>query len=203
MRWMAKTGAALAGLALVTAVLPASGAERSVLRWDMNEPAGASEMEPSRGDLVGAIGDEVRTGRWVDGAQNYGFPFVTPNKPPARPEHLVMVPEDDRLDPDDEKLRITFRFRSKQNFGNVMQKGQARTAGGYWKFQMPNGRGPDNAQRQLEGAAQRRRVAQGDLCEDPQLRQDDRRRQGHQDASRLHRTHQQQQGHEHRWQAGM
>lgn len=111
-----------------------------VTRWEMDEAAGATTMLAAGGNGPdGVIGADVRTGRSVLGATAYGFPTINPTAPPARPEHLVNVPDATRLDPDDARYTVTVRMRSQQNFGNMIQKGQATAAGGMWKFQMPNG----------------------------------------------------------------
>jgi hypothetical protein len=129
------------GLSLLT--IPAGHAGRSpnsVLRWDMNEAPGSEVMLERSGRLNGMVGADVNTGRQVDGATNYGFPFAKPDTPPANPEHLVVVPHNKRMNPGRKRFKVIVRFRTKQNFGNLLQKGQARTAGGYWKFQMPSGK---------------------------------------------------------------
>lgn len=136
----------LAGLVvLVTCLIsslasPAAVADvGSTVRWDMNEGSSSSVMSPEGAGPVGIIGSDVRTGRSVMGATAYGFPYISPNKPPARPEHIVTVPDDPSLDPGVDTYTVTIRVRSQQNFGNVLQKGQAKASGGMWKFQMPNG----------------------------------------------------------------
>jgi hypothetical protein len=55
--------------------------------------------------------------------------------------HLIMVNDasDGSLDPGTGNFSIEFRFRSTAKFGNVIQKGQAKTAGGQVKFQQPKG----------------------------------------------------------------
>ncbi len=56
-------------------------------------------------------------------------------------DHLVMVPDaaDSSLDPGTSTFVVEFRFRSTAKFGNVVQKGQAKSAGGQVKFQQPGG----------------------------------------------------------------
>ena len=68
------------------------------------------------------------------------FPCVKPNTPPADPEHLVTIPHNDRLNPGTGNFAVEFRMRTTHSFGNVIQKGQAGSKGGYWKFQQPSGR---------------------------------------------------------------
>jgi hypothetical protein len=38
------------------------------------------------------------------------------------------------------RFSVEFRFRTKENFGNVLQKGQSSTPGGQVKFQIPRGK---------------------------------------------------------------
>ena len=55
--------------------------------------------------------------------------------------HLIMVPDaaDGSLDPGSGNFSVEIRYRSTDKFGNIIQKGQARTAGGQVKFQQPKG----------------------------------------------------------------
>jgi hypothetical protein len=106
----------------------------------MDEARGATVMTDSSGNgLHGTIGSDVRSGSVVAGATGYNFPYILPNKPPARPQHLVTVPSSPLLNPDKGTYSVTVRYRTKQNFGNILQKGQNGTPGGYWKFEQPNG----------------------------------------------------------------
>jgi hypothetical protein len=49
------------------------------------------------------------------------------------------VPDDNRLDAQNEDYAIQFRYKTTRNFGNVVQKGQNGSSGGYFKFEQPNG----------------------------------------------------------------
>lgn len=122
-------------------VLPSAAAAPSVLAdWRMDEAPGASIMSDSSGNgHHGDVGDEVVTGVTVppDG-RAYTFERLQPNTPPARPEHNVMVPHDDRLNPaGSAEYVVEVRLRTRNKFGNVVQKGQAGAQGGYWKIQLP------------------------------------------------------------------
>jgi hypothetical protein len=126
---------ALAGvLALAT---PASAAvDRPVAVWQMNEPPGSTTMLDSSGNgLHGTIGTAVG----VRGS-TYNFPWVRPNQPPANPQRLVQVAHDNRLNPGAGDFAVELRMRTTHSFGNVIQKGQATTRGGYFKFQAPSGK---------------------------------------------------------------
>jgi hypothetical protein len=110
------------------------------VRWEMDEPAGATRMRPVGGQgPVGEIGSRVRPGTQVGGAIAYRFPTVS-HEPPARPGQLVTVPHNQRFNPGSGNFRVTLRMRTTSDHFNVVQKGQARTSGGMWKFEMENGR---------------------------------------------------------------
>jgi hypothetical protein len=74
------------------------------------------------------------------GGTGYRFPYLQPNTPPADPEHVVRVAHDPRLNPGSGNFAVEFRMRTTHSFGNIMQKGQAGSVGGYWKFQQPSGK---------------------------------------------------------------
>jgi hypothetical protein len=125
-------------------IAPAAAADASsdgpVAVWEMDERAGARTMMDSSGnDLHGRIGDEVGTDTRVDGAVGYRFDRLEPNEPPARPEHLVTVPDTDILNPGTDDYAITVRLRTTHKFGNIIQKGQSKTGGGNVKMQIPSG----------------------------------------------------------------
>ncbi len=133
--------AASAGALVVVATVPVQAeANKRIALWRMNESATATVMiDSSANHLDGTIGDEVRTGLRINGGTGYGFPYLRPNTPPAHPEHLVKVPDDPRLDPGTRDFAITMRLRTTEAFGNIIQKGQSRSPGGYFKWQLPKG----------------------------------------------------------------
>ena len=127
------------GLALGLSGPAVAAAPKPVAVWEMNEARGASVMQDSSGnDIDGSIGDRVVTGVSTGSSRGYSFPWIKPNTPPANPEHLVKV-SDKRLNPGTRNYAITMRFKTSRSFGNIIQKGQSGTAGGYFKMQMPNG----------------------------------------------------------------
>jgi len=133
--------AAAGALVVVAAVPVAADANKRVALWRMNESPTATVMvDDSANHLDGNIGAEVKTGLRIDGGTGYGFPFRSPNQPPPYPEHLVKVPDDPRLNPGIRDFAITMRLRTTEAFGNIIQKGQSRSPGGYFKWQMPKGR---------------------------------------------------------------
>lgn len=132
---------AAASVLAVGAAAPAeAAATRTVAKWEMNESAGARTMGDSSGNGInGSIGTAVVTGVWANGARGYRFPYTSPTAPPAKPERLVRVADDGRLDPGSRDYAVAVRLRTTNPFGNIIQKGQSGVPGGYWKFQAPNG----------------------------------------------------------------
>jgi Concanavalin A-like lectin/glucanases superfamily len=133
--------AALAG-ALALAV-PANAASYPLATsLQMNEGPGATIAVDSSGNgFSGTVGSHVQTGvALTGGGTGYRFPYLRPNTPPADPEHLVTIPHNNRLNPGTGNFAVEFRMRTTHSFGNVIQKGQAGSKGGYWKFQQPSGK---------------------------------------------------------------
>jgi len=133
--------AALAGVLVMA--LPANAAiNQPVAIWQMNEGAGARAMIDSSGNrLDGVVGTSVQTGVGLTGGgTGYRFPYAKPNTPPPDPQHIVTVPNDNRLNPGTGDFAVELRMRTTHSFGNVIQKGQAGAKGGYWKFQQPSGK---------------------------------------------------------------
>lgn len=113
--------------------------------WQMDEPPGSPTMTDSSGNgISGAIGDLVVTG--VDfpadsGTASRGYHFnlnsgVTPSR------RVVVVNEDDRLDPGTGYYSIAMRFRTSKMDSNIVQKGQSETSGGMWKIGIGGQRNP-------------------------------------------------------------
>ena len=134
--------AAVAGLLAAAGVVEAHVAAAPVVvaRYEMNEGGGASRMTDSSGfNLHGTIQSGVQTGVNVQGATGYRWSNTSPTDPPAKPERIVRVPDNSRLDPGSGRYVVEFRYRTTRSFGNVIQKGQNKTSGGYFKFEQPNG----------------------------------------------------------------
>jgi hypothetical protein len=132
---------ALAGVLVMAA--PANAAiNRPVAIWQMNEAAGSQTMVDSSGNgRHGVIGSNVQEGTALPGGgTGYRFPYKRPNTPPADPQHLVTVPNSTALNPGSGDYAVELRMRTTHSFGNVIQKGQAGSPGGYWKFQQPSGK---------------------------------------------------------------
>ncbi|MET0415263.1 MAG: laminin G domain-containing protein [Actinoplanes sp.] len=112
-----------------------AAARHAIAVWEMDEAPGARTLYDSSGHgLHGRIGKEVGRGNGT-----FTFERLDPDTPPARPGHLVTVPDNAELDPGSRDYAITMRLRTRNHFGNVIQKGQATVAGGSYKIQMPSG----------------------------------------------------------------
>lgn len=140
-------GIAALSLALAPGVAFATGGSaiglgaRPAAVWEMDEAPGSSVMLDNSGNgMNGTVGTGVRTGILNDTGLGYRWVFTQPSKPPAQPERLVRIPDAPNLDPGSDVYSVSFRFRTTQNFGNYLQKGQATTAGGQFKVQAPKGR---------------------------------------------------------------
>ncbi len=109
--------------------------------WEMNEALGATVMTDSGPTgLNGAVDPAgVDAGYSYDGASGYHWVRRPPEAYPASPERIIQVPDNALLDPGDGTFVLEIRYRTKENFGNIIQKGQARTYGGQWKIQAPKG----------------------------------------------------------------
>jgi hypothetical protein len=128
-------------LAALLWIEPAGAAATNVLAdWQMNEPAGAQVMtDSSANGITGAIGSAVQTGvNFGGGVIGYKWTHTQPNQPPPKPERLIVV-DDPRVNPGEGDYAITIRFRTTRNYGNMIQKGQSATRGGYFKWEIPKG----------------------------------------------------------------
>lgn len=142
MRRIFATFVAVAAAAMVMAVPGTSGAATGsgyVLDLEFNEPAGArTAVDASGMGHDGDIGSHV--------VMNGGYAAFDRHPPgegvPYGLEHLIAVPDaaDGSLDPGAGDFTVEFRFKTREKFGNIMQKGQARTVGGQVKFQIPRGK---------------------------------------------------------------
>ena len=139
---------ALAGSALTQPAAEAAQAAMAMkaveveASWEMNEPAGATTMVDSGPNGLHAPVNQsgLDTGFMFGGAIGYSWPRRPPNEPPASPERVIAVPDNLNLDPLSDTYTVEIRFRTREKFGNITQKGQATTRGGQWKIQNPQGR---------------------------------------------------------------
>jgi len=72
------------------------------------------------------------------GATVYRWPFASPTAPPPKPERIVQA-NSNSLNPGSGTYTVSLRYRTTQHFGNIVQKGQAGSAGGYFKVENPHG----------------------------------------------------------------
>jgi len=139
-RVMVAVAAATTGAVVAFPVQVDAAATSTLALWRMNESSGADRMNDSSGNnLDGAIGSAVVTGVAVRGATGYRWPYTNPNEPPAKPERLVTV-ESWALNPGTADYAVTFRFRTTHSFGNMIQKGQSGSKGGFFKFENVRGK---------------------------------------------------------------
>ena len=127
------TAAVAVGIAFAA---PASAA--TLANWQMNEGSGASVMVDSSGHVNGTIGSAVVTGFRFGGATAYHWAFTSPTAPPAKPERIVQA-SSSTLNPNSGNYTVELRYRTTKHFGNIVQKGQAGSSGGYFKIENPNG----------------------------------------------------------------
>lgn len=136
-----RRAAVIAGVvsAVVLASTAAEGALPEIASWEMDESAGATvAVDASGNGLDGAVGSDVQTGVDFGKATGYRFPYITGSSPP-RPEHIVSVTETDALDPELARFTVALRFRSRQTWANLVQKGQSGMTGGFWKVDISSG----------------------------------------------------------------
>jgi hypothetical protein len=117
----------------------ASAAGSTVLDLELNQRAGATiAVDASGRGHNGTIGSHITmNGSFADWDRH----------PPGEgtfygAKHLIVIPDaaDGSLDPGAGNFSVTIRFRTKDKFGNVIQKGQSATVGGQVKFQIPKGK---------------------------------------------------------------
>jgi len=132
------------------AFMPAvSAGAAPVARWDFNETT-ATHLDTSGNNLTANSGNEVQNG--IATPQSGNTPasrgirtvYVSDIMTALRPGRLTRVPvsnpNSNKLNPKTGNFSITLRFKNTQSYGNVLQKGQSATVGGYYKWEMPSGR---------------------------------------------------------------
>ncbi|MCW3818373.1 PKD domain-containing protein [Micromonospora sp. DR5-3] len=147
--------ALLAGMGVLVGGSPAQAtATRTVAFWSMDEPAGSTVLTDSSGNgRNGTVGAEVVTGVRYAGSTGHRFATHLPSDMEYVPGHVDLVPHSTDFNPDAGDFSFTIRYRTTYSFGNILQKGQGATVGGYWKFEAPGGkpkclfRGGDGASR--------------------------------------------------------
>ncbi len=142
-RWapMAVACAALVSAAPLTVPAEAADPPTVSVVWNMNESFGTPVMTDSGPrNLAGTVNPTgVVSGYSVSGATAYHWERRAPDLAPPSPERIITVPDDPMLDAGAGTFTIEIRYRTKENFGNIIQKGQAHSVGGQWKIQAPKG----------------------------------------------------------------
>ena len=131
-------GKSLAAAVVLTLAVAAPASAATLADWEMNEGSGATTMIDSSGHVNGTVGSAVKTGVSVMGATVYRWPFASPTAPPPKPERIVQA-NSSSLNPGSGTYTVSLRYRTTQHFGNIVQKGQAGSAGGYFKVENPHG----------------------------------------------------------------
>jgi len=132
--------AGLAAMGLIALASPAEAvATRTVAFYSLDEAPGSTTLvDSSRNGRDGAIGSLVTPGATYEGVTGHRFATHLPADG-AFPGHSNTVPHHTDLNPDSGDFSVTIRYRTRYNFGNILQKGQGTAVGGYWKFEAPNG----------------------------------------------------------------
>jgi hypothetical protein len=135
------TTSALALTSVVALPLLTACAPTQITQWEMNEAPGATVMRDTSGSNInGHIGSEVRVGTVEQGRTGYGESYVVNgNGGSVHPGKLLVVPNDNRLNPGTSNYVIGATFRFDVSGTNVAQKGQAETPGGYVKLETHEG----------------------------------------------------------------
>ena len=142
-RLAAVIGAVVLTAAVATSWKPASASapDDVVGVWELDEPAGAQVLlDAGPQGLHGTIGTSVQRGAAVAGATAHVFSTVDPDRSPVDPGRLDVVAHDERMNPGPGDFAVTVRLLTTRPQGNVVQKGQASSTGGYFKVDMDDGR---------------------------------------------------------------
>ena len=123
----------------VVVVFAAPASAATLANWQMNEGPSATVMVDKAGHVNGSIGSAIQTDFKFDGATAYHWVFTSPTAPPAKPERIAQA-NSSTLNPNSGAYAVKLRYRTTKHFGNIVQKGQAGSSGGYFKIENPNGR---------------------------------------------------------------
>ena len=134
------TAATLAAAALASASPAGAGAApdtalQTLARWDMNESPGSTVLTDSGPNgLTGTIGSSVTLN-----GEYHSFPHISRGTGgTVDPQHLDTI-NSSALNPGTSDFIVTMRIKIAKpadSYGNVMQKGQTGTPGGFWKIQL-------------------------------------------------------------------
>ncbi len=131
---------ALTGIVAVSIVGVVQASLPTVASYQLNEgPGDTTMLDSGVFGLDGRIGNDVVTGATHAGSSGYRWPYAAPDTSPLRPERLVVVDTHEHLNPGSADFAVEVRFRTDRLFGNIVQKGQSQTQGGFWKVEINNG----------------------------------------------------------------
>ena len=142
-RWRRLAPVPAAALVAWMAATTPSGAASSqmIADWQMDEPAGAGVLvDAGPSGLHGTIGASITTGVVEQGAVAHRLSTVAPDTSPVDRGRLDVVANDARLNPGTQDYAMKVRLRTTSPQGNVVQKGQSSSVGGYMKIDMDEGR---------------------------------------------------------------
>ncbi len=129
-------------LAAPTNFDPPTTITASTALWQMNESSGTTVMVDSGPNgLNGTVNPSGVTSGFIsyDGATGYDWSRRPPASLPVALERVIQVPDNPLLDAGSDTFTLQIRYRTKEKYGNVIQKGQAHSYGGQWKVQAPKG----------------------------------------------------------------
>lgn len=121
---------ALAASSALAFSTPAQAAPGPVALWELNETSGRVMVDSGPNRINGKIGTRVVVGGGV-------YTFSGPTAPDD--ERLVLVRDNKWLDPGTDTYAVTVRFNTAVAGPNIVQKGQANVAGGFWKVVLAGG----------------------------------------------------------------
>lgn len=109
----------------------------TVADWQMNESKNARVMHDQTGGHPARIRSKVTPGGGV--FRFIGRRHVTTHDG----RRIIVVPESDQLDPQNATYTVQTRFRAARQFDpNIVQKGQTKQTGGFWKITLHKGKHP-------------------------------------------------------------
>jgi hypothetical protein len=111
-------------------VPPAQAGNPAVAYWELSETSGQVMGDASGRRIIGTVGSRVVLGGGT-------YTFTGPTAPDDR--RLAVAPEDDRLDPGIGNYAVNVRIATTVGSPNIVQKGQATSAGGFWKVALNGG----------------------------------------------------------------
>ena len=118
------------GTAVAFATPASATATTTVGLWNFSERSGPA-VDSAGSPQNGTVGRLIQRN-----GSTYRFP-TTQGLPAS--DHLVLVGNNNVLNPGTSDFAVTVRFKTARVASNVVQKGQAGTSGGYWKVEIHNG----------------------------------------------------------------